>query len=355
MKHHPPFILPLVCFLLVGCQNPQPSPTKLREYSSSVTTNKAPYWRGIHLFVQTDEAVDGLAEEMPNLVKIGVNTIVLEVNYSFDFKSRPELRNPKGVTRERAKSLAAVARANGVRLIPELDCLGHQSTRKYDSALLRVYPQFAEPIGSNTDTNGAHLHSWCPQNPEVYKVVLPLIDELAEAFDATAFHVGMDEVFCIASDKCPRCKGGDPAKLYAKAVNDLHHHIVGERKMEMLMWGDRLLDSRKIGYGKWEASRNGTHGAVDLIPKDIIICDWHYEKRRNYPSVPFFLEKGFRVWPSGWQPLEATQAFSKFSRELNHPRVVGYLCTAWSKANAHNATTWPPFVEVLKEWKNDAH
>ncbi len=316
------------------------------------TSNRVPKWRGVHLFVQSNEAVDGLAEELPNLVKIGVNTVVLEVNYNFDFKSHPELVGRKVITRDHAKKLAAAAKKHGVRLIPELDCLGHQSWRKSDAPLLRVYPQFAEPIGSNTDPDGAHLHSWCPQNPDVYRVVFSLIDELSEAFEATAFHVGMDEVFCIASDKCPRCKGGDPAQLYAKAVNNLHRHIVEKRKMEMLMWGDRLLDSTKLGYGKWEASRNGTFGAVDLIPKDIVICDWHYEKQKEYPSVPFLLNKGFRVWPSGWQPLEATKAFSKYCRDQNHPRIVGYLGTAWSKANVHTAATWPPFVEVLKEWEN---
>ncbi len=336
---------------IAGCATPE---VKTPETPTpAATAQKAESWRGVHLFLYTDESVDALAEQMPQLVNAGVNAIVVEVGYNFESKSHPELRARKeGVTRPHAKKLAAAARKYHVRLIPELDCLGHQSWRKADAPLLRKYPQFAEPVGSNTDTNGAHLHSWCPQNPEVYRVVLPLIDEIVEAFDADAFHVGMDEVFCIASDNCPRCKGGDPAKLFAKAVNDLHDHIVGKRKLEMLMWGDRLLNSKQLGYSKWEASRNGTDGAIDLIPKDIVVCDWHYEKQTNYPSVPLLLEKGFRVWPSGWQPLEATKAFSDFSRQQNNPRIVGYLCTAWSKANVRTAATWPPVVEVLKDWKN---
>ena len=58
---------------------------------------------------------------------------------------------------------------------------------------------------------------------------------MVNAFEADAFHVGMDEVFLIASEHCPRCRGGDPAKLFAKAVNDFHPHIVKERKWEMFM------------------------------------------------------------------------------------------------------------------------
>ena len=72
--------------------------------------------------------------------------------------------------------------------------------------------------------------------------------ELADAFEADAFHVGMDEVFLIGSEHCPRCKGGDPARLFAKAVNDLHRHIVKERNLELLLWGDRLLPAKELGY-----------------------------------------------------------------------------------------------------------
>ena len=182
-------------------------------------------------------------------------------------------------------------------------------------------------------------------------MVFALIDELAEAFDADAFHVGMDEVFLIASEHCPRCRGGDPAKLFAKAVNDLHRHIVGERKLEMLMWGDRFLDAKALGYSEWEASKNGTQAAIDLVPKDIILCDWHYGAQTNYPSVPLLLGKGFRVWPSGWQPLEATRAFSAFARRQKSKNLVGYLCTTWGKVRIAEAAQWPPIVEVLAEWK----
>ena len=102
-------------------------------------------------------------------------------------------------------------------------------------------------------------------------VVKSMMDELIDAFRPDALHVGMDEVFLIASDQCPRCRGREPAKLFAKAVNDYHSHLVGKRKLTMLMWGDRLLDDSRMHYDEWEASRNGTAPAIDMIPKDIII------------------------------------------------------------------------------------
>jgi hypothetical protein len=119
----------------------------------------------------------------------------------------------------------------------------------------------------------------------------------------------------------------------------------------MLMWGDRLLDSKALGYSEWEASRNGTQGAIDLIPKDIIMCDWHYLNQAEYPSVPLFLKKGFRVWPSGWQPLDGALAFSRYSRQQKNPKNLGYLCTTWGKVKIPDVADWPPLVDVLREWK----
>jgi hypothetical protein len=161
----------------------------------------------------------------------------------------------------------------------------------------------------------------------------------------------MDEVFLIGSEHCPRCRGQDPAKLLAKAINDLHEHITTKRKLEMLMWGDRLLDAKQLGYSKWEAAENGTARAADLISRDIIVCDWHYGKQTNYPSVNELLNKGFRTWPSGWQPLEATQAFSSFAQAHKNPKLIGYLCTTWGKVKIADVDQWPPVSQILPQWK----
>jgi hypothetical protein len=140
----------------------------------------------------------------------------------------------------------------------------------------------------------------------------------------------MDEVFLMAHPSCTRCKGKNPAELFAKSVNDLHKHIVEERKLTMLMWADRLLDDKNFGYGEWEASKNGTGPAIDMIPKDIIMCDWHYEKRpEGYPSVAYLQEKGFRILPSTWRNKDAALDMLREARKKATPRMLGHLCTTW--------------------------
>jgi hypothetical protein len=328
--------------LATSCRTPAPA------------TARAQPWRGVHVLVGNDRQLARLQGQLPQLAALGANTIVLRAGYNFEFRAHPELRAAEFITQARAREFARAAHQLGVRVIPEFNCLGHQSWSSNTAPLLVQYPQFDETPGQYPGNQGIYCRSWCPLQPEVNAIVGALIDEQVAAFQADAVHVGMDEVFLIGDDHCPRCRGHDPAELFAKAVNDLHRHIVGKRKLEMLMWGDRLLDAKALGYGKWDASENGTARAVDLIPKDIVICDWHYRAYPTFPSVPFLLEKGFRVWPSGFQPLENTRQFSAFARaqRQQHPRVVGYLATVWGRSSSEALTQWPPVTEILTEWKD---
>jgi len=345
-----------VCVLALvfaaGCQTGDPG-SMTGEQRGWLKAWKAanPTWRGVHLDVQSDEQASSLIETLPRLAAVGVNIVVIEVDYGFDFQSHPEVRPTRFITRTRARELTAAARTQGVRLIPQINCLGHQSWSRVTGPLLARHPEFDETPGQFPQNKDIYCRSWCPQNPEVNRVVFDLIDELIDGFEADAIHVGMDEVFLIASQYCPRCRGGDPAKLFAKAANDLHDHIVTRRKREMLMWGDRLLDASRLNYSEWEASKNGTQGAVELIPKDIVICDWHYGNQKEYPSVPYLLAKGYRVWPSGWQPLEATLAFSRFAAKQKNPKLLGYLCTTWGTVRIRASADWPPIKEVMKDWR----
>ena len=316
---------------------------------ASAETLAAKPWRAVHLLnYNTDADLDALGKNLEPLAKQGINVVILEVDYNFAFKSHPELRhgtNP--ITRDGAHRFAELCKKFGIRLIPEFQSLGHQSWKAETFPLLTVYPKFDLTPGAFPNNEGIYCREWDPLNPEVWPIVFKLMDEIIDAFRADAIHVGMDEVFLLGSEKSPSTKGKDPGELFAKAVNELHRHLVRKRRVEMLVWGDRLIDAAKYDYGEWEAAKNGTAKAIDLIPKDIIICDWHYEVRDSYPSIPMFIEKGFRVLPSGWKDVEATKAYIKYSRSHDGPKMLGYLFTTWS-VNKEALLEFPPMVEGLK-------
>jgi len=301
-------------------------------------------WLGVHVMLTTRDKTEQLARVVEDLAKVGINAIVAEINYGYEYESHPELRSGNPSSRESIKTLVKECRTHGVRLIPQFQCLGHQSWKAHTFGLLTEYPQFDETPGAYPNNEGIYCRSWCPLHPEVNPIIFALMDELIEAFDADALHVGMDEVFLIGEDDCPRCKGRSKAELFAKAVNDYHKHLVGKHKIEMLLWGDRLIDAGKINYGKWEASANGTAGAVDLIPNDIIICDWHYGRRQAYESVPMFLKKGFRVWPASWRVPDAAKALIDYSRTFDDAKMLGHLNTTWGAVAMAELTALEPLV-----------
>ena len=305
-------------------------------------------WHGLHLTsYQSDRDLEGLEKQIPGLAEMGINVLILEVNYGFEFKSHPELRMGRTpITRDGARGLVKTCRENGIRLIPQFNCLGHQSWKKRTFPLLAKYPELDMTPGAFEGNEGLYCREWDPLNPKVNEIIFPMLDELLDAFDADAMHVGMDEVFLIGSEHSPSTKGKNPAKVFAKAVNDLHEHLVKQRGVQMLMWGDRLIDGNVYKYGKWESSVYGTAVAIDMVPKDIIICDWHYELRESYPSVPMFLEKGFRVLPAGWKNVDATKALIQYSRDQKNPNMLGHLFTTWS--GRRQWSEFPPLVEGLK-------
>jgi hypothetical protein len=290
---------------------------------------KNPQWRALHMSAPRPDSLPKFQQLIADsLAPSGINVLILEIDYRFQFQSHPELEG-EGMNKEQARELAETCHKCGIRLIPLLNCLGHQSARGGPSALLKKYPQFDETPEIPATSKTIYCREWCPSNAGVYPIVFDLFDELIDAFHADAFHVGMDEVFLIGSKNCPRCEGKNVAELFAGVVNRLHQHLVKEKGVEMLMWGDRLLKSPEYG-SKWAASQTGSHPAIDMVPKDIIICDWHYPLQDDYPSVRLFQEKGFRVLPATYQYHDAALALIRSSHRDATDQMLGFLFTCWS-------------------------
>jgi hypothetical protein len=301
-------------------------------------------WVALHVLDQQSDAdLQAMEGQLPALAARGVNVLVFEVDYAFEFRSHPELRlRDKVITREGARRFVAACRQHGIRVIPQFQSLGHQSWAKQTYPLLTKYPELDITPGAFSENQGIYCREWDPMNPRVYEIVYALLDEIIDAFDADAVHVGMDEVFLIGNDAAPSTKHKDPAEVFAKAVNDMYAHVVKKRGLEMLMWGDRLIDGTRYEYGEWEASKNYTWPAIYMIPKDIIIADWHYEPRGSYPSVPLFAAKGFRVLPASYKDVDASRHLIEYARELKDPHVLGHLFTSWSRVD--KPAEWPPLA-----------
>lgn len=279
------------------------------------------------------------------LVPRSVNTLVLRVDFNYQYTSHPELRDPNGLSRSDVGKIVAACRKGKIRVMPQINLLGHQSWANHTNRLLQAYPDFDETPWvkmperySWPNPDKLYCKSYCPRHPKVHEVVFALVDELCDAFETDAFHAGLDEVFYIGEQKCPRCGGQDKARLFADEVKLIRDHVASKNR-KLWIWGDRLLEGTVSGLGEWEASTNGTHRAIDLIPRDVVICDWHYE--RAVPTAAYFAIKGLDVVTCPWTKPEVavTQLDEMLElRQQSTPKMKGHLLgmmqTVWSSGDA---------------------
>ncbi len=290
--------------------------------------------RGLHVMAPKPEEMDlALRFIREALPKEGVNTLVMEFDYHYQFTRRPEVADADALSKDDLKKIAAACHDAGVTLIPQINLLGHQSWAATTFGLLRAHPELDETPGKYPQNAGIYCRSYCPLHPKLHEIVFDLIDELMEATGAQAFHAGMDEIFLLGEDDCVRCKGKNKAELLAGEVKAVHDHLAQSGRT-MWMWGDRFLDGVSTGMGKWEASANGTQDAIRMVPKDIVMCDWHYE--RVMPSVTYFAMEGFPVVACPWRkPNVALGQLAMVRDTRAHAtaeiggRMQGVMATTW--------------------------
>ena len=333
MKQILPFIavlciIPTVLFAQTRENQPE---SKLPVRGLSIA---APSVRGMDSFLKFVE------EE---LAPANFNLLILRVDWNYAYESHPELRDANPLTKSDVKKIVTLCKKYGIRIAPQINLLGHQSWAATTHNLLRVYPEFDETPHVKTENytrwpnpDGLYCKSYCPLHPDVHKVVFALMDEIVEVFETDLFHAGMDEVFYIGDPKCPRCGGHDKAELFAGEVTAIRNHLALKNN-RLMIWGDRLIDGKTTGLGEWEASFNNTHRAIDMIPKDVFICDWHYE--RPDQTAVYFAMKGFDVATCPWRrPEVAIKQLNDMIRFIEsatrqmRPHFQGIIATVWSGA-----------------------
>ncbi len=327
--------------------------------------------RGICIAAPMPSGVDAFIDFIEqDLIPRKINTIILRVDYRYQYTSHPELVADSALTREQVKKIVTACQSGDVQIVPQVNLLGHQSWYDDVGKLLEAYPEFNETPHVPTDQEitwpnewGLYCLSYCPLHPEVHEVVFDIVDEITDVFETHAFHAGMEEVFYLGDDKCPRCQGRDKAELFAGEVTAIRNHLALLDK-ELWIWGDRLIDGRTTGIGLWEASYNNTHRAIDMIPKDVVINDWHYE--RADPTAAYFALKGFKVMTCPWRFPEVTKKqlhmmvqFRKDATVTTRDNYQGMIHTVWTSAenaldqfygrkNADNIRRGGNWVEAFK-------
>ena len=289
-----------------------------------------------------------LSEELDDVIKFideylaprGFNMIVMQVRYRYRFRKHPEVIGYDPLSFDDVKKLLSVCRKHGIKLVPKMNLIGHQSgfpneptdgilhghhdtVSDIRDGLLRAYPDFDEQRG---ESEILYARSICLSSKAARIVVCELMDELMDVFESDMIHIGCDEAFNIGI--CPECSKKSNGELIGNWVNSLNDHVK-KRNGTVLMWGDRLLSAKETGYDRWEASKNDTDSALKVLSRDIVVCDWHYNKSDNYKSVDVFGREGFKMLLSPWRDKDGAVAFLDYAQKHDTGHIEGVLMTTW--------------------------
>jgi hypothetical protein len=256
------------------------------------------------------------AKEFLSKLRYGhYNTLVLMIVNWVKLDSMKELVTHKDAwSKEQFVEFVNYARGLGLEIVPEIKLLTHQ-----EKLLKDKYPNLMYNIST-----------YDPRKEEVYKIIFPILDELASLTKTKAIHIGHDEAQRAGEKARLKEKEMIPAELFLKDILRIHMYL-SEKNIKVWMWGDMLIGKEEFP----QMFQRHLHGNADYIairskiPKDIVICDWHYsDKQKDFPSSKLFAELGHKVLGATWDKEETIKNFSRYIANLPQ-NGEGMIATSW--------------------------
>lgn len=277
-------------------------------------------FRGVHIVLDdySPELHSKLIERVWSPLKF--NKLIAQVDH-LKWEKYPELWQPWSLPKEDAKRLKQIAESNNMEFIPLLPTLSHCEYLFGSSA--GGSPKVNADISEDPST--AYLY--CPNLERTYHVVFDLFEEILALFNPRWIHIGHDEVLNRGRfGSCIRCQGMQPHFLFASDVKRLYEFLRA-RGVGVMMWGDMLLKPDEAFDAAHGGEPHNFWLARKLIPRDIVIIDWHYQPAPRYPSAKVFQQEGFRVIGATWHNQQAIMGFSRAAKEAD---AWGMLQTTWT-------------------------
>jgi len=277
-------------------------------------------WRGV-----SDDISRGQVSTMENfqaiiryLAEHKMNIYMPYLEDLVQLQKYPDIGAGRGaLSKAEIKALQDYAEQYFITIIPIFQTLGH-----YENILnMPDYRQYAEFPGA------ASLNVLSRKTD---RFLFDMLEEVIPMFDSRYFHIGCDESWDVGLGATyDAAQELGTAELHARHYQKVYEKVKQMGK-EVLMYGDIILRHPEI---------------LDLIPKDIIIVDWHYYATDQYPSVAKFKEAGFKVLVSpgiyNWRnPVpNATRAWiniSNLNYEGYRQNALGSITSNWGDYGGPN-------------------
>jgi hypothetical protein len=319
--------------------------------------------RGVHMGLPPREEIPFLKRLVRSLlVPMRYNTVFLEFAGGMELERRPEINRAWVEANERAergeapplphgsmvaggrclskaevRDLVDSMREYGIEVIPEVQSLSHVQY------LTVTYPHIAETEpprrrGGGEDAEKAdalpperYPHCYCPSLEESYAIVFDLIDEIVEVVRPERYvHMGHDEVYSIGV--CERCRGKDPAELFADHVLRVREHL-RSKGLGTMIWSDMLQ----------EVTSYRTPPAIARIPRDVVMLDFIWYFHLDKEIEDHLLDAGFRLIMGNMY----SSHYPRFSARRRKAGVVGAEVSTWLRVDEHTLATEGKLYDFL--------
>jgi len=316
-------------------------------------------FRGIKLYLPGRENIPFFKRFIRDFAaKYKFNKIILELNANMRLERHPELNigtvrferylnysrldRPPGLhnefqnsshqdnadgeilEKEEVADIVNYIRKFNIEVIPELPSLTHAYY------MLSGHEDLAE------NRNQPYPDTWCPLKPEIYKIYFDVLDEYIEVIKPSMIHVGHDE-WRVEKDLCELCRGKDYGKLFAEDLARIHDYLAG-KGIRTAIWGDHLLESvRNKDHQVWKSSTGYQYkipGALtpdqvrELVPKDILIFNWFYNKPENDKQISDF---GFQQVYGNFTP-----DITEWNNRISTKGLIGGAPSSWAATTETN-------------------
>lgn len=292
--------------------------------------------RALHFTVNPDAFAD--ERIYPALIeaaaRLKFNTVVVQFQSTIELRKHPEaVRSTGVVSQATVRRWVALARSYGMEIFPEIKSWGHADWTWglgnvfYDHDTGPAFPLYSPMFclpqgmdGQNTFTPG----------PKPLRLLSDTYAEMIDVFGGPKhLHVGGDEAWAWGYRQ--GVAAGDPVTDGIAWLRDLAG-VLRSRGVTMICAGDMFLD-----HDRWfDSAGPGCNSRADLptcrilrhLPTDIIINDWHYRVKADYPSLPYFQSQGFQVLASVYG-FYGHDNITNFNRRVVASGALGVVQTTW--------------------------
>lgn len=209
------------------------------------------------------------------IARYKMNTYMPYLEDMLEFDSYPSIGKHRGaLTKDEVKELVNYAAERYIDVIPIFQTLGH-----FENILsLEEFEEYAEYPGAA---------SLSVSEEKTYALIENLLNEIFELFPSEYINIGADESYDVGRGKSKELASKKGiSKVHAEHYKKVYD-ICKKNDKKVMMYGDVILNHPDI---------------LEMLPKDIIIVDWHYGASTNYTSTNLFRDAGFKYYvsPSVW-------------------------------------------------------